>query len=400
MAHAGTHKSSLRGVLLGAASLMATSAIGPGFLTQTAVFSEQYRESFAFMIVVSLVISLAAQLNVWRIIGVSRLRGQEIAERIQPGLGFVLAGLVCLGGLAFNVGNVAGAGLGLNALCGLKVQTGAVLSALFAIVIFLHRDTGRLMDWLAKGLGAVMIVLTAYVTIMSRPPLGRAAVGAICPSSFSLFAVVTLVGGTVGGYITFSGAHRLLDAGVSGPEDVPRFSNSAASGILIVATMRLFVFLAFLGVVAGGFALDPGNPPASAFRAGAGEFGYRCFGLLLWCAAVTSIVGSAYTSVSFLRTFHPILARRQQGVIAAFVVLSTAVFLWLGRPVSLLILAGALNGLILPVTLGTMLAAVRRRDIVGDYRHPRWLLLTGCAAAVAACVAGYYSLQGMAELWN
>ncbi|WP_379090737.1 hypothetical protein [Pedobacter sp. UC225_65] len=37
-------------VLIGAAFLMASSAIGPGFLTQTAVFTEQLGASFAFVV--------------------------------------------------------------------------------------------------------------------------------------------------------------------------------------------------------------------------------------------------------------------------------------------------------------------------------------------------------------
>ena len=41
-------------ILLGAAFLMATSAIGPGFLTQTAKFAEEYLGSFGFVILVTI----------------------------------------------------------------------------------------------------------------------------------------------------------------------------------------------------------------------------------------------------------------------------------------------------------------------------------------------------------
>ena len=46
----------LRSTLIGAAFLMATSAIGPGFLTQTAVFTESLGASFAFAILVSVIV--------------------------------------------------------------------------------------------------------------------------------------------------------------------------------------------------------------------------------------------------------------------------------------------------------------------------------------------------------
>ena len=69
--------------------------------------------------------------------------------------------------------------------------------------------------------------------------------------------------------------------------------------------MRVLLFLAVLGVVASGVTLDPANPTASAFEAAAGEFGLRAFGLVLWAAALTSVIGASYTSVSFLTSFGP-----------------------------------------------------------------------------------------------
>src|SRR5712691_10617860 len=113
-----------KGVTLGAAFLMATSAIGPGFLTQTAVFTALFGADFAFAVLVSVLVDVAAQANVWRVLGVSRRRGQELATALLPGLGSVVAALVAVGGLAFNVGNIAGCGLGL-AVLGLPTACGA-----------------------------------------------------------------------------------------------------------------------------------------------------------------------------------------------------------------------------------------------------------------------------------
>lgn len=152
---AGRHRSAL----IGAAFLMATSAIGPGFLTQTAVFTERLGASFAFAILVSVVIDLAAQLNIWRVLVVSGRRAGEVANTVAPGLGTALAVLVAIGGLAFNVGNVAGAGLGLDVVFGLPVDVGAVLSAAVAVGLFLVKEAGRAMDRFAVGLGFVLLSL-------------------------------------------------------------------------------------------------------------------------------------------------------------------------------------------------------------------------------------------------
>lgn len=381
-----------RTALAGAAFLMATSAVGPGFLTQTAVFTAQLAASFGFAILISIVVDLIAQLSIWRVVAVTRRRAQEIANEVLPGLGVLLAALICLGGFAFNIGNVAGAGLGLDALLGLPVKAGAALSAALAIGVFLVREAGRAMDRFAMGMGFVMIALTTWVAISSGPPVAEAAVRSVWPGQVSVLAIVTLVGGTVGGYISFAGAHRLLDAGVSGVEALPSVDRSAATAIGVASLMRVLLFLAALGVVAGGGVLDPANPPASVFRLATGEGGYRLFGMVMWAAAVTSVVGSAYTSVSFLQGIVPSAGRHRARWTVGFIAASTLVFLAVGRPVGLLITAGAVNGLILPVSLGAMLLVTRRVALVGGYRHPAWLTWSGVAVVVAMAIMGARSL--------
>lgn len=386
-----------KGAALGAVFLMATSAIGPGFLTQTTVFTERLRADFAFAILASVLIDVAAQANVWRVLGVARLRGQELASALVPGLGVVVAALVAAGGLVFNVGNVAGCALGLQVF-GVPPVLGATLSAVLGLVVVARPTAGRPLDLFSKGLGALMLVLTAVIVVVSRPDYAAAVRGAVWPSRVELLPVVTLVGGTVGGYITFSGVHRLLDAGMGGVRDLPRLTGSAVSGILVTAVMRVLLFLAVLGVVSHAGALDPANPAASAFRHGAGEWGYRFFGVVLWAAAITSVVGCTYTSLSFLRGLWAPLDRHLQAALVAFVGVSLLFYLMLGRPVRLLIAAGALNALILPVTLGVVLLAARRKDLMGDYRHPVWLGTAGALAWLISVAAGILSLKGLAKL--
>lgn len=378
-------------VLVGSAFLMATSAIGPGFLTQTAVFTERVGASFGFAVVLSALLDIGAQLTVWRVLVASGRRGPDVADAVLPGLGTALAVIVGVGGLAFNIGNVAGAGLGLEALLGMPVRTGAALSAAFAIALFLSREAQRAMDRAAVVLGVGMIALTAWIAVASHPPVGAALLRSVAPERIDAFAVVTLVGGTVGGYITFAGAHRLLDAGVRGPTGVDQATRSATLGICVATLMRCVLFLAALGVVASGVALDPANPPASVFRSAAGEIGGRAFGLVMWAAAVTSIVGSAYTSVSFFRRL-PVIDRRWRAVVIAFIAVSTLIFVLVGRPVTLLLLAGALNGLVLPVSLVVMLLAAWRPAIVGDYRHPAWLAIAGVLVALVMGALGARTL--------
>lgn len=379
-------QSSNRSVLLGAAFLMATSAIGPGFLTQTATFTQTLLASFGFVILLSILLDIGAQLNIWRIIAVSEQRAQDIANKVLPGAGYLLALLIVMGGLAFNIGNVGGAGLGLNILTGLSPETGAIISGLIAIGIFLFREAGKVMDRFAQIMGFIMIALTVYVAFKASPPLGEAALRTFVPLELDAIAIVTLVGGTVGGYITFAGAHRLLDAGIKGKAALPEVSKSSISAILIASVMRVVLFLAVLGVVSQGVTLDPKNPASTPFEYVAGNIGLLIFGVVIWAASITSVIGAAYTSVSFITGFSPAIARHRNWWVIGFIAVSTAVLATVGRPAQILVLVGTLNGLILPISLGLILLAAYKTSIVGDYKHPLWMTVAGLIVVVLMAV--------------
>ncbi|KQS34480.1 NRAMP family divalent metal transporter [Pedobacter sp. Leaf194] len=382
-------------VLVGAAFLMASSAIGPGFLTQTAVFTEQLGASFAFVILLSIVLDAIAQLNIWRIIAVADKPAQDIANKVFPGLGYFLSFLVFLGGLAFNIGNIAGAGLGLNVLFGISVGQGAVISAIIAIGIFIYKEAGKAMDAFAKTMGILKIFLALFIAWVSNPPLAEAAIRSVNPTQFSFTAVLTIVGGTVGGYITFSGAHRLLDARQTGIDNLSAVNKGALSAIGLASVMRLLLFIAALGVVSTGARLDPANPAASVFKLASGQFGYKVFGIVIWAAGISSVVGSAYTSVSFIKSFHPLILKYNREIIIVFILISCLIFVIIGKPIKVLLTVGAINGLILPIALGVMLVAAYRTKIVFGYKQPLWLTVAGGVVVLTMIWMGYGTIAQM-----
>lgn len=372
---------------------MATSAIGPGFLTQTSLFTEQLLTSFGFVILISVLLDIGAQLNIWRIVTVSENRAQDIANKVFPGLGFFLAALIAFGGLVFNIGNIAGAGLGLNVLTGIDPKMGAIISCVIALGIFWHKEAGKLIDNFVKLLGLIMIALTIYIACTSNPPVGEALYRTFWPEKIDVMKIVTLVGGTVGGYISFAGAHRLLDAGIRGKGSISQITRSSVSGILITSLMRFMLFFAALGVVSQGIHLATGNPAASVFQSAAGELGYKFFGIVLWSAAITSVIGASFTSVSFWKTLVPVVGNNEKVVISCFIILSTAIFVIVGNPVKLLIFAGAINGIILPIALAVILIAANKKSIMRQYKHPLGLQIIGWLVVITMTWMGAITIQ-------
>lgn len=390
---------SRRAALVAAIFLMATSAIGPGFITQTATFTTKLGAAFAFAILASIVIDFVVQLNIWRIVTLTKMRASDIANAAVPGTGYLLAILVIVGGLFFNVGNIGGAGLGLNAMLGADPKWGGAISALIAIAIFLSKKAGVAIDRLIVVAGILMIVLTLYVAVVSAPPVGDALFQTFLPSTIDFATITTIVGGTVGGYITYSGAHRLLDKGTVGIENLGAVNRAALTGIAVTGLMRYVLFLAILGVVASGAVIDisgkGANPAAQAFQAAAGDVGYRIFGAVLWFAAITSVIGAAYTSVSFITVFKKDISERSRNIATViFIGVSLLAYVLITTPpAQMLVFVGGLNGLILPIGLSIFIyAAWARSDLMGGYRYPRWLLVLGVLACALTWYMGYRSI--------
>ncbi|HEY0212700.1 MAG TPA: NRAMP family divalent metal transporter [Paenirhodobacter sp.] len=395
-------KATLRGGLLAAIFLMATSAIGPGFITQTATFTAKLGSAFAFAILMSIIIDFVVQLNIWRITALTGRRASETANAAIPGSGYLLAVLVLIGGLAFNIGNIAGAGLGLNAMLGLSPKIGGAVSALLAIAMFLSHRAGILLDRAMIWLGLLMIAMTLVVAAVSNPPVGEALRQSILPDTIDFATITTIVGGTVGGYITYSGAHRLLDKGLVGAENLAAVSRASLTGIAVTGVMRFVLFLAILGVVASGVTLDlssqAANPAAQAFAAVLGDWGMRIFGVVLWVAALTSVIGAAYTSVSFLTVFRTMNDRGRNIATVVFIAVSLVIYMLMGTPpAAILVFVGGFNGLILPIGL-TIFTYVgfARSDLMGGHRYNRPLLI---ASALVCALTWYMGIRSVTTIF-
>jgi Mn2+/Fe2+ NRAMP family transporter len=382
----------MTGLSLGAAFLMANSSIGPGFLTQTSFYTEQLLTSFGFVIVISIILDFGAQINIWRAITLSGMRAQEIANELFPGLGHILSLLVVLGGFAFNIGNIAGCGLALNILTGISFAKGAIISGIVAILIFWINEIGKTLDQLTKILGILKIGLTLFIVYAANPPILEAVHHTFIPEKISLIAIVTIVGGTVGGYITFSGAHRLIDAGISGSEHIKFVTKSATTGIIISSFMRYILFLAAVGVVSQGIHLDKNNPAATIFETAGGRWGLFIFGVVLWSAAISSVIGASYTSYSFIKNLKARYLQNERLMISCFIIISTSIFVITGKPKELLLLAGLVNGFILPFALSIMLIAGRKLPILKQFKYPLWIEIAGWLVVVVMGTMSVFAL--------
>ncbi|WP_319200772.1 NRAMP family divalent metal transporter [uncultured Ilyobacter sp.] len=385
-----------KGTTMGAAFLMAASAVGPGFLIQTSFFTSRYKSDFIFAIILSTIVALIVQMNLWRIIGVSGMRGQDIANRVAPGLGYLVALLISLGGLAFNIGNIAGAALGFNILMGIEPSIGAVIAGGLCSLIFIARDSGAVMENFTKVLAIVLVTLVGYTLFKINPPASVILHKNLNPENFRnlIFPMMTIIGGTIGGYISFSGGHRLIETELTGKNNLKKIDGSACIGVLLSTFIRLMLFFAVLGIISKMGDLHSINPEASDLRHVSGIFGYKIFGVILLLASITSIVGSAYTSVSFIKTLFPVVEKNEKFSMIFFTAFSALMMALMGNPVVLLLVAGTFNGIILPVVLAIILLASKNKTVIGEnYKHSEILTLLGFIVVMVLWLGGMESLD-------
>lgn len=389
--------------IAGASFLMASTAIGPGFLTQTSTFTGQFAHSMIFIIIIVVLLDLIVQSNTWRIIGVSGLRGQDIANQILPGLGYFVAILVALGGFAFAIGDIGGAALGMQILFDLSPKDAGLITGLISILIFASKNAKTIMDRVVELLGIFMILAMIYIN--STTTASFSFEKAIEPfknlddTSMFVFVIITMLGGSCGGYIAFTGGHRLIDAKITGIKNLKNIQTSAFLGVGISATMRFLLFFAVLSVISTGFILDSKNPVASAFEFWGGELGYKLFGVVLFFAAISSIIGGAYASVSFIKTFSKTIAKYENIVIIFFIIFATALVVLISKPISILIAVGTLNGLILPIMLSVIILASFKKSIVKDYKHPKSLIILGIIAIILSTYGGIIALPSITKVF-
>lgn len=141
--------------ILSVAFLMATTSVGPGFLTQTAVFTNIYKIDMAFPVFASMFITFGIVMNLWRIVGVSGMRIQDIANKVAPGMGYVVGILLALGAVAFNFGNVSGSALGINVLTGVDTTWGALFTGVVGCLLFVVHNASKRMDQMARYLACL-----------------------------------------------------------------------------------------------------------------------------------------------------------------------------------------------------------------------------------------------------
>ncbi len=380
----------------GPGMIVAAAFVGPGTLATASVAGAHYGFALIWAIAFSLFASLVLQEMAARLGFAS---GAGLGEALRGGIANAalrrailtgVIGAIALGNAAFEVGNITGAALGLEALTGLpRPFWCAVVGGLAGGLLCSHRELridGLVMP--ADAPMGVAFVATALFALAHAPPLAPQLLRPALPQG-ALLTTIALIGTTVVPYNLFLHASAVA-------QKWPRSANASLRRVRVDSTLSIalggIITMAIL-VTAALFYRGEGEITGAAQIAalvepalGAGASGPFLFGLFAAgiTSAVTAPLAAGYACAGCLGWEGERRERRMRRVSWAVVGVGTLFAIVGKRPVAAIVAAQAINGVLLPILAGFLLIAVNRRALLGPYRNG-WI--TNALGVVVIAVA-------------
>lgn len=377
-------------------SVISAAFIGPGTVTTAASAGAQFQLSLLWAVVFSSVACIVLQEVSARLAIVTGLTmGQALTrsygEQRGRWLKFLLGGPVILGCAAYEAGNILGGVSGLQLI--IPVDT-PLLTIVFTIIvaIILWTDRRETIGWLMTFLVGLMGIAFIYLAI--GRPFGFAAYAS---SSFmpyvptgSELLVLGLIGTTIVPYNVF------LGYGVSKGQTVPLMRVGLTVSVIVGGAITAAILIA-------GTAVAPFSnfsELSEALHAAVGPLGSAALGIGLFAAGFSSAITSPYAA-SIIATSVFTWEKPKQRLVWLFVLLTGFAFGISGvRPIPVILVVQALNGLVLPLLTAFLILLINDRILIPPAYRPS-VFYNGILLLIFAMVLlmGVHSIDASVASW-
>lgn len=391
---------------LGPGLLVAAAFIGPGTVTTASTAGASFGYALLWALVFSIIATIvlqemSARLGLVSREGLGEALRTTFDNRVIQILAIILViSAIAIGSAAFQVGNITGAALGLEALTGVAPPIWAIIIGIIAFAL-LASGIYKVIEKVLVGLVIVMSVVFIITAIIVQPDLGALFVGFVpgIPAG-SLITVIALVGTTVVPYNFFLHASSVQE---KWPEDVPtdqavseaRFDTSFSvilGGIITLAILTTSAAAFF------GTNTEISNAAQMAEQLepllGAAAKNFFAIGLLAagLTSSVTAPLAGAFAAAGALGWSRDLKDRRFQAIWAVIIIFGT-VFAALGTdPVTAIVFAQAANGAMLPVVAFFLLFIMNRSDLLGRFKNGTLANVIGGLVVLITAGLGVWSL--------
>ncbi|WP_145471710.1 Nramp family divalent metal transporter [Staphylococcus pettenkoferi] len=394
---------------LGPGMIITASFIGPGTVTTMTQSGAGFGYSLLWAVVFSVIATIVVQEMIIRLSLVTREGlGEAIQSLLQHKVGkfilvwFILI-VVTLGCAAYISGDLIGTSLGAAYLLHLPKH---VVAPIIGIIILLIGVLGNY-DFLEKVMIALMVIMgLIFITtmILVQPDVGAIFKGALVPTvpNGSMLTVIALIGTTVVPYNFFIHStavherfHSIKALRFARWDTVLSITiGGIISAAILISAATLIRGEEVSSVIQLARPLEPILGQAAPYAMSIGLF---AAGL---SSALASPTGAAATISSLLGWKGGMSSKKYKTVFACIIIVGIISSALGFEPLQVVLVAQALNGMILPIVAIVIFIIVNRRGLLGDYvNNWKWNVIGGLVVAVITFLGGYSLVDAVAQLF-
>ncbi|MCJ1783712.1 Nramp family divalent metal transporter [Mammaliicoccus sciuri] len=387
--------------IFGPGMIITASFVGPGTVTTMTQGGAGFGYSLLWAVVFSIIATIALQEMVARL---ALVTNEGLGEAIRDIFNHQLLKIitvwfsmiaVAVGCAAYISGDLLGTSLGAAYLLGIPEN---YIAPVIGIVILLIGLSGSydLIEKVMTVLVLIMGVIFITTVIVIQPDFGAVLKGAFIPSipNGSLLTIIALIGTTVVPYNFFIHASSIHER-FNGIKDlkIVRIDTIVAIGLggLISAAILITAGTLIHGKEVSSLVelSEPLKPILGDFAPIFMSVGLFSAGL---SSAIASPMGAAATISSCLRWEGGVKSKKYRLVFAIVIFIGIITSSLGFEPLEVLLIAQALNGIILPLIAILIFVILNKKNMMGKFANGIVLNIIGLFVVLVVSFLGVYSL--------
>ncbi|EGQ26452.1 Nramp family divalent metal transporter [Mammaliicoccus sciuri] len=386
---------------MGPGAIITASFIGPGTVTTATRAGAGFGYAILWAVVFSIIATIVLQEMSARL-GVITQKGlgEAIHDQFkQPLLKFASIWLVIIsigvGCAAYISGDLMGTSLGISTLTSIPAN---VVSPFIGVAILFLGLSGsyKLIEKLMITLVVIMSLTFITTMIVVKPDLGAVFSGAFVPSmpAGSIIMIIALVGTTVVPYNFFIHSSMVQERWTQASDlKEARWDTiiSICVGGLITAAVLITAGTTMYGMEVNSVA-DLSYQLEPLFGSWAKVF--IAIGIFAagFSSAIASPLGAAVAISSVMKWENGMKNKKFKMVFASVIIIGIITSAIGFSPMDVLLMAQALNGILLPVVAIFLFVIMNNKKLLGDKRNSVLLNIIGAVVILIATFLGGYSL--------
>lgn len=390
---------------LGPGILVVGSFIGPGTITSATRAGATYGYALLWTVIFSVIAvivmqEMAARLGIVTQNGLAEELVKELSDRppLKWAMIILVASAIVLGGVAYMGGDLTGTAIGISSLTGIPSNIVAPIWGIGVLILINIGDAVKTLEKLLSVCVSVMAIVFVVTMIIVKPDLGELLMGAVpnVPQN-AIMTCVAMIGTTVVPYNMFIHATSARKTWHN-PEELSLARFDVTISMIIGGIITGAVMIT-AGTVMRGMTVSSAADMAVQLEPLLGSFSKPFLSIGLISAGVSSAVvtplGVSYVLAGLFKWKMDKTDKRFFATNIIVVVIGIIVSATGYNPISIIMMAQAVNGIFLPIIVIALVFITSRTRVLGQYKNSLLRNLLGGCVAIISLVIGISSVMSL-----